>query len=103
MLILHLSDIHFRKMEVATKQDPNHHLRNELVRDIEATRGKIGTNPDVILISGDIAFAGDKDEYEFATKWLAELCEKIDAPMSLAASVRDRAVVGISRVSLPCG
>ena len=52
------------------------------MRDIDAMRRKIGANPDVILISGDIAFAGDKDEYEFATKWLAELCEKIDAPMS---------------------
>src|SRR6266446_6200796 len=69
-------------MEVATKQDPNHHLRNELMRDIEAMRAKIGSNPDVTLISGDVAFAGDKDEYDFATKWLAELCEKIDAPMS---------------------
>jgi len=70
MLILHLSDIHFRK-NGGRYQDrtPNHHLRNELVRDIEAMQGKIGTNPDVILISGDIAFAGDKDEYEFATKW----------------------------------
>ncbi len=82
MLILHLSDIHFSKVEVVTKQDPNHHLRTELVRDIEAICGEIGTGPDVILISGDIAFAGENREYEFATKWLAGLCVKIDAPMS---------------------
>ena len=90
-------------MEVTTTQFPNHHLRSEIVRDINVMRRKIGTNPEVILISGDIAFAGDKDEYEYATRWLTELCEKIDAPMSsificpgnhdVTRKIADRAVV----------
>ncbi|WP_447617844.1 metallophosphoesterase [Enterobacter roggenkampii] len=73
MLILHLSDIHFRKSEISTAQDPNFHLRNELVRDVERQCSRLGP-PDVIIISGDIAFAGEPEEFEYATDWLATLC-----------------------------
>ncbi|MFQ0829075.1 metallophosphoesterase [Serratia fonticola] len=73
MLILHLSDIHFRKSEISTVQDPNFHLRNELVRDVVQQCRQLGA-PDVIIVSGDIAFAGDPEEFAFATEWLAELC-----------------------------
>jgi predicted phosphodiesterase len=74
LLILHISDIHFRKMEVATVQDPNFHLRNELVRDV-AERCKVLGPPDAIILSGDIAFAGHPDEFTFATNWLCDLCQ----------------------------
>ncbi|WP_145542592.1 metallophosphoesterase [Yersinia mollaretii] len=73
MLILHLSDIHFRKSEISTAQDPNFHLRNELVRDVERLCSSLGS-PDVIIVSGDIAFAGEPEEFEYATDWLATLC-----------------------------
>lgn len=73
MLILHLSDIHFRKSEVETAQDPNFHLRNELVRDVATQCRDLGP-PDVIIVSGDVAFAGDPDEFAFATAWLERLC-----------------------------
>ena len=81
MLILHLSDIHFRKMEVETAQDPNFHLRNELLRDIKDQCEKLGSAPDVIIISGDIAFAGHPDEFVFATRWLKDLCAEIGAEL----------------------
>ncbi len=76
MLILHLSDIHFRKGEVGTAMDPNAHLRNELLLDAEKMCDRIGEVPEAIVVSGDIAFAGDADEYEFALSWLNELCVK---------------------------
>lgn len=60
-------------MEVATAQDPNFHLRNELVRDVVAQCKSLGP-PDVIIISGDIAFGGDPEEFIFATNWLRDLC-----------------------------
>ena len=75
MLILHLSDIHFRKMEVATAQDPNFHLRNELVRDV-VEQCKVLGPPDVIILSGDVAFAGAPEEFAFATDWLRRLCQE---------------------------
>ncbi|QWT40905.1 metallophosphoesterase [Dickeya dadantii] len=81
MLILHLSDIHFRKSEVSTVQDPNVHLRNELVRDVENQCAVLGT-PDVIIISGDVAFAGDPAEFNFATQWLTTLCDVCGCSMA---------------------
>ncbi|QHI98457.1 metallophosphoesterase [Xylophilus rhododendri] len=74
MLILHLSDIHFRKMEVETAQDPNSFIRNEIKRDAVTQCKSLG-RPEVILISGDIAFAGHPDEFDYATAWLRELSE----------------------------
>lgn len=74
LLILHLSDIHFRKMEIGTAQDPNFHLRNELVRDVRLQCQALGP-PDVIVVSGDTAFAGDPAEFGFATEWLSALCD----------------------------
>lgn len=35
-------------------------------------RAKIGRPTDAIPISGDIAFAGAQDEYQFATDWLRD-------------------------------
>ncbi len=73
MLILHLSDIHFRKAEFETAQDPNFHLRNEIVRDVVKQCERLGP-PDAIMLSGDVAFAGDPTEFRFATEWLRDLC-----------------------------
>jgi len=81
LLILHLSDIHFRKSEISTAQDPNFHLRNELVRDVVHQCTQLGA-PDAIVISGDIAFAGEPEEYSFATDWLAGLCNACGCPMA---------------------
>lgn len=74
MLILHLSDIHFRKTEIGTAQDPNFHLRNELIRDVQRQCASLG-RPDAIVVSGDVAFGGDPDEFAYATRWLATLCD----------------------------
>jgi calcineurin-like phosphoesterase family protein len=73
VLILHLSDIHFRREEVGTPMDPNNHLRNELLRDAEQMCMRLGKVPAAILISGDIAFAAHADEYAFALTWLEKL------------------------------
>jgi 3',5'-cyclic AMP phosphodiesterase CpdA len=81
VLIVHLSDIHFRKSEIETAQDPNFHLRNELLRDVESFCKRLGS-PTVIILSGDIAFAGHPDEYVFATNWLTELCQRCSTKMS---------------------
>jgi predicted phosphohydrolase len=76
MLLLHVSDIHFRKGEVGTAMDPNAHLRNELLRDAEAMCRRIGAVPDAVLISGDVAFAADPKEYDYALAWLDDLCSR---------------------------
>lgn len=82
MLLLHLSDIHFRKGEVGTAMDPNAHLRSELLRDAVAQCESIGAAPDAILVSGDVAFAGDPDEYAYALVWLDDLCRRCGTTLS---------------------
>lgn len=82
MLFLHLSDIHFRASEIATAQDPNRNLRNEIVRDAAKFCELLDKVPDGILISGDIAFAGQRAEYDFAKVWLKELAEACGTTLS---------------------
>ena len=75
ILFLHLSDIHFRSKEINRLDDPNAGLRDDIVADVQLMRRNIDRSADGILISGDIAFAGAKQEYEFAREWLkSELC-----------------------------
>ncbi|KVE38055.1 metallophosphoesterase [Burkholderia sp. TSV86] len=75
MLFLHISDIHFKQVEVGQPDDPNLALRNDMIRDVKAMRERIGRPADGVLITGDIAFAGKATEYDFAYQWLEdELC-----------------------------
>src|SRR5712671_720676 len=74
MLFLHISDIHFKQVEVGQPDDPNLALRNDMIRDVKAIRQRIGP-ADGVLLSGDVAFAGKAAEYDFAYRWLEkELC-----------------------------
>lgn len=76
VLILHISDIHLREGVVGSTQDPDTHLREMLMTDAAAQCERLGKKPDIIAISGDIAFAGSEAEYKFATEWLKKFCER---------------------------
>lgn len=78
MLIVHLSDIHFKRADITTVQDPNFFLRSEILRDLRTFKGKLGP-ADLVIVSGDVAFAGQTDEFEFATEWLKEACDACGA------------------------
>ena len=82
MLILHISDIHFRKREAGSAMDPNHHLRTKLLQDAKQQCTKLDAAPDAILVSGDIAFSGHPEEYTFAQTWFEELCREVDCEVS---------------------
>jgi predicted phosphohydrolase len=82
MLLIHLSDIHFRKGEVGTAMDPNAHQRTELLSDAVAQCERIASVPDAVLISGDVAFAGHPDEYAYALSWLDDLCRVCGTTLS---------------------
>src|SRR5476649_1106937 len=74
MLMLHISDIHFKKEEAGEPDDPNRGLRDDMIEDVKYMRGRLGA-PSMIVLSGDIAYAGRKEEYDFAYSWLEkELC-----------------------------
>lgn len=75
MLLLHISDIHFHTKEINRPYDPNLGLRDDMVQDIKVMRDNLRRPIDAILISGDTAFQGRKDEYDFAFEWLRDtLC-----------------------------
>jgi hypothetical protein len=75
MLFLHISDLHFKQADVGQPDDPNRALRNDMVQDVIKMRAQIGASADGILVSGDVAFAGRQQEYDFAYAWLEnELC-----------------------------
>src|SRR6266536_4738435 len=75
--LLHLSDIHFKKLDF----DIDHDLRNQLQRDVkELAEGKGSVQG--VLITGDVAFSAKPEEYEIALDWLEKLCGQIHCPSS---------------------
>lgn len=80
MNLLHLSDIHFRGGRSGDVYDLDEDLRNELERDaVRLLRERIGEIHG-ILVTGDIAFAGKKEEYDIAREWLEKLCDMLGCP-----------------------
>jgi predicted MPP superfamily phosphohydrolase len=63
--ILHLSDVHFR---VGKGWDADPVLRS-LARFVRS-EVKAGLAPDLVVISGDLAFSGIAEEYALARDWL---------------------------------
>lgn len=75
LLLLHLSDIHFKEPYCLNPDtDQDHPVRTALLNDIRAMVDRLG-NVDAVIISGDIAFKGHSDEYKTATKWLLEVTQ----------------------------
>jgi predicted phosphodiesterase len=73
MLILHISDIHFRAGN--PDLDPDLPYRTILLNHVRDFVEKSGETVDALLIGGDIAYSGLKAEYDIALKWIYELAE----------------------------
>ncbi|MBN1889698.1 MAG: hypothetical protein JW850_17005, partial [Thermoflexales bacterium] len=58
---LHLSDLHFRPSQ---SYDANIVLKS-LLQDVK-DRLQDGLKPDLIVVTGDVAFSGQADEYQLA-------------------------------------
>jgi hypothetical protein len=82
MLLMHLSDLHFRRDVINTTLDPDQRQRAALLIDATEKCGELGEAVQAILVSGDIAFAGHPDEYRFAEEWLEELSERCGTGLS---------------------
>ncbi|PHY21508.1 metallophosphoesterase [Caulobacter sp. BP25] len=72
--LAHLSDIHFSNHASKIGFNPDRDVRSELKRDLADQVKKRGPL-DAILVTGDIAFAGKREEYQDAAAWLDELCD----------------------------
>jgi hypothetical protein len=74
--MVHLSDIHFGQED---KDGTFHHqedVRDAVTRDCDVVRQKLGP-ANGILVTGDIAFAGKKAEYDRAGIWLDKICDVV--------------------------
>lgn len=80
MLLLNISDIHFRYPTCNTGMDPDQPYRTRLIQDARDLSKRLGA-VDAILVGGDIAFRGAPEEYDAALKWLKKLSEGCGCPL----------------------
>ena len=73
--ILHLSDIHFRASKTWDSDPVLRALTDFVGKNVEAEGP-----PDLIAITGDLAFSGRPDEYKLARTWLDQLWPKLGRP-----------------------
>ncbi len=74
---IHLSDIHFVKSS-NNPDDIDNDLRKAIITDLKTNAAKILNNVCGILVTGDIAFSGNIEEYNIAKDYLNEICEIFD-------------------------
>ncbi len=78
---IHLSDIHFNRYS-DDPYDIDQDLRNMLINDIECHYKEHLNTADGILICGDIAFSGQKREYNTAADFLQKVCNVLSLERS---------------------
>lgn len=71
---IHVSDIHFNKYS-GDEYDIDNDLRNEMILDLQNNASKELSNVQGILVCGDIAFSGKKEEYDKAKTFLKEVLD----------------------------
>jgi len=83
---IHLSDIHFGQEKNGTihiHEDIRAQLLNDCKHIVEETR----VPPDGILITGDIAYKGIRDEYERAGEWIDQLAQAVGCEVILVRTI----------------
>jgi predicted MPP superfamily phosphohydrolase len=81
LTFVHLSDIHFSQRDDSSQRDLDQHIRRALLKDLASPpTGKHSF--DAILITGDIAFSGQMEEYRKAKEWLDEVYEETGLSMA---------------------
>jgi hypothetical protein len=73
LVFLHLSDIHFNK-KWHDHYELDQDLRDQIENDVRSVRDQF-TRVQGVLVSGDVAFSGRKEEYSIALEWLKRLCD----------------------------
>jgi hypothetical protein len=74
LVFVHLSDIHFRKGHSGDLHDKDQAVRHELEIGLRQVRAQM-PRLDGILITGDIAYSGKKEEFEYAKGWIERIRE----------------------------
>lgn len=99
MLILNVSDIHFRAPQcLKPDTDPDLPYRTRMLQDLRE-QVRIHGNVGAILIAGDVAFKGDPAEYRVAESWIHDLVDATNCHLERVFVVPgnhdvDRRVIG---------
>lgn len=74
---LHLSDLHFK----TTNRDPAAALGQDLVNTaLLNTLSQLASKPDFIVVTGDIAFSAQREEYDLAAHFFERLLAAVELP-----------------------
>lgn len=73
--ILQISDIHW--LAIPDAMDDYNLMRHEFLDDIESFSKNGNGHFDHLLICGDIAFSGEKEQYTKAKTYIEDICDKI--------------------------
>lgn len=101
MLILNVSDIHFRAPQcLKPDTDPDLPYRTRMLQDLREQVQKHG-DVGAILIAGDVAFKGDPAEYRVAESWIHDLVDATNCHLERVFVIPgnhdvDRRVIGNS-------
>ena len=101
--ILHLSDLHFGLEIIAKIKEEVIEKRNQILEKFIVKIENLNYNwkPDIIVISGDIGFSGEKENYEEAWKWIDLLLKKLNLNserLILCAGNHDRYIKDIIKL-----
>lgn len=82
MLLLHISDIHFREPDcLDPNSDPDRPYRTRMMNDVRKRVQELGP-VGAIMLGGDTAFKGHPEEFRFAHEWIQELASATGCHMS---------------------
>lgn len=73
MIILHLSDIHFGRNNPEYKAPGEFNNKKQILQDLLNSIRDNTMKPDHIVVTGDIAWYGKKEEFDEAIEWFREL------------------------------
>ena len=73
--IAHLSDIHFKNEDKLIGINADDNMREDVVRELIKLTNEYG-ELNALVVSGDIAYSGKKDEFLIARKWLYSILER---------------------------
>lgn len=75
-VFVHVSDIHFHHRWNGNDLDRDTELRRGVIREAVKIVKHLG-RCDGVLVTGDVAYGGDPDQYALAIGWLGDLCKAV--------------------------
>lgn len=97
-IFVHVSDIHFGQEKDGGASASNDDAKRCLIEDARIEVQKLGAEAAGVIVTGDIAYSAQDDQYATAGQWLAELtdaigCERTDVQMVPGNHDIDRNVI----------